>query len=462
MRMDRRRFVSTAAVGIVGASVSVRGSGQGVQGANDRITVGLIGCGGMGRSNLQNFMRMPDVQVVAVCDVYEFNRNRALKMTEGQKGAGPVAAVDDFRRVLDRKDIDAVIVATPDHWHAIPTILACEAGKDVYVEKPLSHNVVEGRKMVEAVEKHKRVLQMGTQQRSGAHFQEAVKLVRDGRSARSPAWRRGTTATSRRTAAATTRTRPRRRASTGTSTSGPAPKVPFNTNRFIWNFRWFWDYAGGMMTDWGVHLIDIAHWAMDVTAPLSVTAAGGKYVIQDNRDTPDTIQAVYEYPGFVLTYPTACSTPGPTTATATGSSSTGPTARCSSTAPVRIIPETSRRAGGAPAMARQGSRPGRGGTAAGVETAVEGAPAADVGRVRGDVGPEPQSHSQLPRLRQEPAEADLRRGDRPPLDRGLPPRQRVAAVRAEDQVERGDGDHRGRHRRRQVPHARGSRAPWKL
>jgi predicted dehydrogenase len=302
MRMDRRRFVSTAAAGIVGASVSVRGSSQGVQGANDRITIGLIGCGGMGRSNLQNFLRMPDVQVAAVCDVYEFNRNRALKMVEGQKGAGQVAAVDDFRRVLDRKDIDVVIVAPPDHWHAIPTIMACEAGKDVYVEKPLSHNIVEGRKMVQAVEKHKRVLQMGTQQRSGAHFQEAVKLVRDGKIGKVTSvatWNYGNQSPYG------CGNHPDSAPPAGLDWDfylGPAPKVPFNTNRFIWNFRWFWDYAGGMMTDWGVHLIDIAQWAMDVTAPTSVTAAGGKYVIQDNRDTPDTIQALYEYPGFVLTY----------------------------------------------------------------------------------------------------------------------------------------------------------------
>jgi predicted dehydrogenase len=300
--MNRRHFVSTTAAGIVGASVSVRGAGRTVQGANDRITIGLIGCGGMGRSNLQNFMRMPDVQVAAVCDVYEFNRNRALKMTESQKGAGPVAAVDDFRRVLDRKDIDVVIVAPPDHWHAIPTILACEAGKDVYVEKPLSHNIVEGRKMVQAVEKHKRVLQMGTQQRSGAHFQEAVKLVRDGKLGkitRVATWNFGNQS-------------PHGAGNFPDSAPpagldwdfylGPAPKVPFNTNRFIWNFRWFWDYGGGMMTDWGVHLIDIVHWAMNVEAPLTVTAAGSKYAIQDNRDTPDTIEALYEYPGFILTY----------------------------------------------------------------------------------------------------------------------------------------------------------------
>jgi predicted dehydrogenase len=302
MRMDRRRFVSSAAAGFVGASVSVRGAGRAVQGAGDRITLGLIGCGGMGRSNLQNFLKMRDAQVAAVCDVYEFNRNRALKMAEDQKGAGPVAAVDDFRRVLDRKDIDAVIVATPDHWHAIPTILACEAGKDVYVEKPISHNIVEGRRMVQAVEKHKRVLQMGTQQRSGPHFQEAVKLVRDGtigKVTRVATWNYGNQSPNG------AGNHPDSAPPQGLDWDfylGPAPKVPFNTNRFLWNFRWFWDYAGGMMTDWGVHLIDIVHWAMDVKAPLAVTAAGGKYVIQDNRDTPDTLEALYEYPGFVMTY----------------------------------------------------------------------------------------------------------------------------------------------------------------
>jgi predicted dehydrogenase len=143
---------------------------------------------------------------------------------------------------------------------------------------------------------------MGTQQRSGPHFQEAVKLVRDGtigKVTRVAAWNFGNQSPHG------TGNQPDSAPPAGLDWDfylGPAPRVPFNTNRFLWNFRWFWDYAGGMMTDWGVHLIDIVHWAMDVKAPLAVTAAGSKYAIQDNRDTPDTLEALYEYPGFLLTY----------------------------------------------------------------------------------------------------------------------------------------------------------------
>ncbi len=187
-------------------------------------------------------------------------------------------------------------------------VMACQAGKDVYVEKPISLTVAEGRKMVEAARKYKTVVQVGTQQRSGKHFQKAVKLVQDGElgaitSVRT--WNLGNGF-------------PEGWGNPPDSDPpadldwdfwlGPAPKVPFNKNRFgvapdRWStFRYFWDYAGGMMTDWGVHLIDIVQWAMKVKAPDTVYATGGKYQIKDNRDTPDTLMAAYQYPGFVLTY----------------------------------------------------------------------------------------------------------------------------------------------------------------
>ncbi|HXH06848.1 MAG TPA: Gfo/Idh/MocA family oxidoreductase, partial [Vicinamibacterales bacterium] len=269
--------------------------------AAERVVVGFIGVGGMGRATLRNFLRMPEVRVAAVCDVWEHNRALAARITADQPG-GAAEAVADFRRVLDRKDIDAVVISTPDHWHAIPTVLACEAGKDVYVEKPLAHNIREGRKMVEAARRHRRVVQMGTQQRSGEHYREAVALLREGRIGRVTrvaCWNLENVTPHGIGSPADTAPPP------GLDWDlylGPAPKVPFNPNRFIGTFRWFWDYAGGMMTDWGVHHIDIIHWAMDVRAPLAAAAAGGKFHLTDNRETPDTLEAVYEYPGFVMTY----------------------------------------------------------------------------------------------------------------------------------------------------------------
>ncbi len=315
MSITRRSFVSSAAAGVAGGLVTSSAHGatasgvqpqsatsrNGVAGANDRIRLGFIGVGGMGRSHLNNFQQHDDVQVVTVCDVWEVNRLRAQRMTERQK-TGAAAVEADYRRVIDRKDLDAVVVATSDHWHAIPMILACQSGKDVYVEKPISHNVKEGRAMVHAARTFDRVVQVGTQQRSGLHFQEAMRIVQSGvlgRIHRVHAWNVGN-------AAPAGLGRPADGPPpTGLDWDrylGPAPVVPFNPNRFIFQFRWFWDYAGGMMTDWGVHLLDLVLWGMKQGAPKTVYAVGGNFVLDDNRETPDTIDAVYEFPGFVCTY----------------------------------------------------------------------------------------------------------------------------------------------------------------
>ncbi|MDA2939295.1 Gfo/Idh/MocA family oxidoreductase, partial [Acidobacteria bacterium AH-259-A15] len=300
MKMNRRTFVSSTAAGMAGASTFFKSS-QGVLGANDHILTAFIGVGGMGRADMRDFMLMKDVRVVAVCDVWEHNRERAAKMTENQP-AGRAKTFSDFRRVLELKDLDVVVVATPDHWHALPTVMACEAGKDVYVEKPLAHNIYEGRKMVEAARKYGRIVQMGTQQRSGEHYQEAVELVRQGKIGKIS--RVATWNYSNESPYGIGKP-PDSAPPAGLDWDmylGPAPKVPFNPNRFIYWFRWFWDYSGGKMTDWGTHHIDIVHWAMNTEAPVAVSAAGGKYYLQDNRETPDTLEVTFEYPGFILTY----------------------------------------------------------------------------------------------------------------------------------------------------------------
>lgn len=295
MKVNRRTFVSTGVSGVAAATTGLGTSAT--LGANNRIRVASIGVGGMGRSNLRDFLKMPEVDVVAVCDTWEQNRNRAVEMTGGK-----AEAYKDFREVLDRKDIDAVIIATPDHWHVPIAIAACDAGKDMYLEKPLSHTVEEGRKLAQAVTLNKRVLQMGTQQRSGKHYQEAVGLIRAGKLGkitRVHTWNFGNESP----------------AGIGNHSIeeppagldwdmylGPAPYVPFSPNRFIYYFRWFWDYSGGKMTDWGTHHFDIIHWAMDVQGPKSAFAVGHKYGLEDNRETPDTMEVVFEYPGFIATF----------------------------------------------------------------------------------------------------------------------------------------------------------------
>ncbi|MFN8005795.1 MAG: Gfo/Idh/MocA family oxidoreductase [Terriglobia bacterium] len=300
MQLSRRHFISSSGVGLLGASFTAK-SFANIAGANDRIVMGFIGLGGMGQYNLKDFLQMKDVTVAAVCDVWEHNLHQASKLTESQP-AGKAREYSDFRRVIELKDIDAVLIATPDHWHALPAIRACEAGKDVYVEKPLAYCIREGRKIVDAARQNKRVTQMGTQQRSGKHYAEASQLIQQGRIgkiSRVAAWNYGNDSP------LGIGNPPDANPPSGLNWDmylGAAPVVPFNPNRFILNFRWFWDYAGGMMTDWGVHHIDAVHMAMGVRAPKSVCAFGRKFFLKDNRQTPDTLEVTYEYPEFILTY----------------------------------------------------------------------------------------------------------------------------------------------------------------
>lgn len=308
-KTSRRHFIKTATAGTAGLALGLSSVSYGnILGANDRIRIGLIGAGRQGRNLLGKVLDEADAQVVALSDVYQPN----LEFVSSQ--VPQADTYTDFRKILDRNDVDAVVIATPDHWHALGTILACQAGKDVYVEKPLSHNIREGRKMIEVARDHDRVVQVGTMQRSATVFQEAVEIVQSGDLGPVSfvrTWNYGNAY-------------PEGIGSPADSAPpkgldwdmwlGPAPRRPFNINRFgvildeelnyqRWaSFRWFWDYAGGMMTDWGVHLLDIVQWALEVDAPDSISASGGKYYLQDNRETPDTLSATYQYPGFVCTY----------------------------------------------------------------------------------------------------------------------------------------------------------------
>ena len=303
-RIDRREFIKSTAGGAIAAGIAFRpqSSSARIQGANDRIIAGFVGTGRQGEGNLKGFLKHKDVQVAALCDCYAPNLEKAASHV-------PMAErFTDFRRLLDRQDIDVVVVSTPDHWHALQMIMACQAGKDVYVEKPISLTIDEGKKMVQSARKHNRVVQVGTQQRSGDHFQKAIEIVRSGRIGKITfvrTWNFGNQHPGG------IGNPPDSDPPSGLDWDmwlGPAPKVPFNANRFgvfpdRWSsFRWFWDYAGGMVTDWSVHLLDIVQWAMAADYPKAISATGGKLLLADNRETPDTIVVTYEYPGFVCTY----------------------------------------------------------------------------------------------------------------------------------------------------------------
>jgi predicted dehydrogenase len=293
----RREFLATSST--LAAARLARGDDPKPAPASESITLGFIGVGGMGSGLLNIFKGMPDVRVAAVCDVYEPHALRAKSAA-----AGKPDTYGDFRRVLDRKDIDAVVVATPDHWHAIPTILACQAGKDVYCEKPLAYRIGEGRAMVDAATKFKRVTQMGNLIHAGENYHRVVEIVRSGVLGtihKARVWMAGN------------------RAPIGSPVDaapppgvdydlwlGPAPKRPFNSNRFTFNWRYFWDYGGGYLTDFVCHIVDLVHWAMEVDAPSTISATGGRYVTADNAETPDTLEVIYHYPkgdhGFTLVW----------------------------------------------------------------------------------------------------------------------------------------------------------------
>jgi predicted dehydrogenase len=298
--MQRRQFLKRVAQTSAGASAAVLTSNRahaGPLGANDRVRIGWIGCGGRGRFVAGHMRNVPGTEFVAVCDVYE--RNLAAAKEWGGEGC---RAHRDFRELLDQDDVDAVLIATPDHWHAIPTVLACQAGKDVYVEKPLGHNVREGRAMVQAAREHNRIVQTGTQQRSAPHFETIHQIIQSGQLGKVHFVRiwnyrnlypRGIG----------------RKVDSDPPEGldwdfylGPAPLVPFNRNRFLGSYRYFYDYSGGIITDWGTHRFDSMHQVMGQEVPTAVAASGGRFELDDGGDVPDIHQVTYEYPGFVVSY----------------------------------------------------------------------------------------------------------------------------------------------------------------
>ena len=293
-RIDRRTFVQeTAAI----ASMAAIGSQAkaAVLGANERVRLGFIGVGNRGDQLLNAFLPQKSAQIVALCDVYKPYLDAAQK-----KVGGKARTYQDYRALLDQKDVDAVVIATPDHWHALQCIEACRAGKDVYVEKPLSLTIHEGRQMANVSKETDRVTQVGLHRRSSKAYQEAMERIRNGEIGQV-------------TAAHCYHLSNESPMGIGNPADcdppegldwdawlGPAPEVPYNPNRCLYKFRWFWDYSGGQLTNMGTHYLDVIQWALGKDAPESVLAVGGKYAIEDNREIPDTMDVIWQYDGPTL------------------------------------------------------------------------------------------------------------------------------------------------------------------
>ncbi|HZT78768.1 MAG TPA: Gfo/Idh/MocA family oxidoreductase [Gemmataceae bacterium] len=294
--INRRTFTKSAAA--AGALAALEAASfSAVADSNERIRLGFIGVGNRGDQLLDAFLPHKDAEVVALCDVYQPYLQAALK-----KVGGRARTYTDFRKLLERKDVDAVVIATPDHWHALQFVAACRAGKDVYVEKPLSLTIGEGRKMADVASQTKRVTQVGLHRRSSKVIHDAVRLIRDG-------------AIGKVTVARCYHLRNEFPQGIGRPADcdppagldwdfwlGPAPKVPYNPNRCLYKFRWFWDYSGGQLTNFGTHYLDVIQWALGQDAPKGCFAVGGKYAVEDNRDIPDTMEAVWEYDGTLVTF----------------------------------------------------------------------------------------------------------------------------------------------------------------
>jgi predicted dehydrogenase len=290
---DRREFLKRAGQGAAVTALAYSATARAAP--NDRLVVGVIGPGGMGSHHVELLSKNKQVQLAYVCDVDETRLAAAAAMAERGSGSAP-KAVKDMRRVLDDKSVDAVWIATPDHWHGPATILACDAGKHVYVEKPCAHNIREGRLMVEASRRNKRAVQVGTQSRSTAHVRQAMEKLKEGAIGSvlvSKAWNS------------------QRRRSIGHAQPsdppstldydlwlGPVPPVPYQSNLLPGIWRWWHHFGAGDMGNDGVHDIDLALWGLGVdTHPTSIVAMGGKYFFDDDQQFPDTQYVVFEYPG---------------------------------------------------------------------------------------------------------------------------------------------------------------------
>ncbi len=273
---------------------------------SDQLNIGVIGVSGMGWSNVKAAIKVPGINLIGICDVDRNAIDKRLgELAELKIDAAKVKTYDDYRKMLAQKDIDAVIIGTPDHWHALIMIHACEAGKDVYVEKPVGNSIEECNRMVAAQQRYNKVVQAGQWQRSQQHFKDAVDFVQSGQLGNIrtvkvwcyQGWMKPGPVV------------PDSMPPAGVDYKqwlGPASIRPFNSSRFHFNFRWFWDYAGGLMTDWGVHLLDYGLLGMKASLPISIVGLGGRFAYPDlYEETPDTLTTLYEFDKFNLVWDSA-------------------------------------------------------------------------------------------------------------------------------------------------------------
>lgn len=309
--VNRRNFLQKTALSAAGLGLSpLMGSSfasvYGATAPSNKVKVALIGCRSMGFGDLSTFLQYPEVECVALCDVDDEWLNKRAADVEKSTGKKVPHLYKDWRRVIDNKDVDVVIIGTPDHWHCLPTVWACQAGKDVYVEKPLSNTIEECDLMVKAARKYDRIVQVGQWQRSDPHWNEAADYLKQGGIGRI----RTVKVWAYQDSKPTLPVKPDCDPPAGVDYDmwlGPAPKRPFNPYRFHYNFRFFWDYAGGLMSDWGVHLLDYALEGMNAGLPLRVYGSGGKFAYpNDAMETPDTLMATYTYKDFNIIWDHAC------------------------------------------------------------------------------------------------------------------------------------------------------------
>lgn len=303
--VSRRSFLQKTGAGLVGLSaVNYNALARGVSspraGAAEKIVIGMIGVGGMGKNRLRGFLAHDEVEIGAICDVDTRHIDEAVGMVQEKRGRKP-KTYRDFRRLLEAPDIDAVAVVTPDHWHALPTVRACEAGKDVFVEKPLSYSIGEGRAMVKAANRYNRVTQMGNHIHNDLdNYRRVVERIQSGqlgKVTRVHVWKGSGTEN---------RGNPPNQQPPKELDYdlwlGPAPKRRYNPLRSHFTYRYFWDYSGGDFIDFWCHISDVAFWALDLKAPKSVSVMGGQYFVDDATETPDSLEAQFEFPGLNYTF----------------------------------------------------------------------------------------------------------------------------------------------------------------
>jgi predicted dehydrogenase len=292
--LDRRVFLSASAAAL--PALTAAGAAEK---PSEKVILAFLGVNGRGADLLRGFSAFPEVEIAYVCDPDERVVPKALKGIDKRHKRTP-KVVQDLRKAIQDKDVNAVVVATPDHWHALATVWACQAGKDVYVEKPVSHNLVEGRRMVEAARRYKCVVQVGTQRRSSTDHVSAAEFVRAGKLGKVPfarAWIAGNRKSiGKKKDAAVPR---------GVDYNlwlGPAPKRDFNPNRFHYNWHWNWDYGTGELGNNGIHGLDVARWVAGLDAPVRISSGGGKFYYDDDQQTPDTQVATFDFAGTTLVW----------------------------------------------------------------------------------------------------------------------------------------------------------------